>query len=254
MLAQRRHQRPGAQLWDLLLIQLSNWRWSWPQLVLTGMLAPLASTLALGAFARQSSSSSSAEYVLVGSVVLGLLFQQQNLVASNFAFMKQNRMLGFFATLPLRRSMLIVATVAAFFLLSLPALAVIIVVGSQVLDVSLSPSPLLVLALPLAALPMAATGALIGSSARTFEESSSLVLALTVVMAGAGPVVIPPTYLPDLVVSIGWLNPAAYAASALRQALIGPVEPRLAIDLAVLGVFAGLVLWFADRRMPWRNR
>lgn len=243
-----------AQLWDLLRIQLTNWRWSWPQLVITGMLVPIASILALGVFVRQGPAGDASHYVATGSLVLGLLFQNQNLVASNFAFMKANRSLAFFATLPVRRSTLVCATWAAFFLLSIPATVVTILFASLALGVKLAPSPLLVLVLPCCALPMAAVGALIGSLARTFEESSSLVLVATAAMTGVGPVIIPASYLPGALIYLGVLNPATYAASALRQVLIGPMQPVLGLDLLVLIAFTVAMFALVERVLPWRER
>src|SRR5256885_14358568 len=201
-----------GQFVELLWVQLSNWRWSWRQLVVTGMLAPVASILALGAFIKHDQSGDAAQYVAIGSLVLGLLFMNQNLVASNFAFMKENRTLAFFASLPIRRSLVVCATWVAFFLLSLPAALATVIVGWAVLRLRLAPSLLLILALPLASLPLAAIGALIGSIARSFEESSSLVLLATAGMAGLGPVLIPASYLPSAAQYIGWVNPAAYAS------------------------------------------
>jgi ABC-2 type transport system permease protein len=50
----------------------------------------------------------------------------------------------------------------------------------------------------------------------------------------------------------GWASPATYAASALRQTLLGPVTPRLALDLAVLVVIAALLLALVSRKLQWR--
>ena len=51
----QRHQAPALpQLVDLFLIELTNWRWSWRSMLITGTLAPIFSTLAMGVFARDS--------------------------------------------------------------------------------------------------------------------------------------------------------------------------------------------------------
>ena len=251
------HLKPVSlptQFADLLWVQLSNWRWSWRQLVITGMLAPVASILALGSFVGQDPLNDARHYIASGSLVLGLLFMNQNLVASNFAFMKENRTLAFFASLPLRRSVVVGATWVAFFLLSLPAALVTVIAGWAVLRLRLAPSPLVLLALPLAALPMAAIGALIGSTARSFEESSSLVLVATAAMTGLGPVLIPPSHLPAVLAYLGWVNPAAYAGSALREVLIGPITATLWLDLTALALFTLALFALVERALPWKER
>ncbi len=41
-----------TQLWDVLLMELSNWRWSWRTLVLTSTITPLLGIIGLGVFSR----------------------------------------------------------------------------------------------------------------------------------------------------------------------------------------------------------
>jgi ABC-2 type transport system permease protein len=240
-----------AQFVDLLLVQLSNWRWSWPQMVITGMVTPLLGVLALGVFARNLGPDVLG-YVLTGNVVLALLFESQNKVASNFTFLRLTGALDFFASLPVRRWVLVLASLAAFLLLALPALTVTAVVGSVLLGLPLHPSPLLLVVVPCAVTPFAGLGAWIGVLARAPEESSSVSLVASVLMTAVGPVVVAPGLLPGWLVGLGWLNPATWAASALRQVLLGPVTPWLLADLAVLAFAAALVLWLVGRRMRWR--
>ncbi len=240
------------QFFDLLLIQLSNWRWSWRRMIITGALAPLLSIAALGIFARDSGLET-LSYILVGNVTLALMFENQGKVSSHFAYMRLTGALYHFATLPIRQSALILATVIAFFLLSLPALAVTAIFGALYLGVPLHPHPLLLIVVPLAAIPLAGIGALIGSSARSPEEAGSLSLVATLVMLGLGPVVIPPDRLPDIMLTLGYLSPATYAASALRQTLLGPVTGRIVPDLIVLMGMIALVFWLVGKKMDWRQ-
>ncbi|MGW7259914.1 ABC transporter permease [Streptomyces sp. NPDC054834] len=240
-----------GQVWDLFRIQLTNWRWSWPQMVLTGILAPLVSLAGLGLFARHSSPEASA-YVMTGSVTMAILFETQNKIASNFSFMRNTGAFEFYAAMPVRREALIVATLAAFFLLSLPAVLVTVVTGSLLLDIPLRPSPLLPVCLVLALLPSAGLGALIGSRSASIEQATSLSLATTLLMMALGPVAVPPALLPTSLVWVGHVNPAVHASAALRAALTGEGEPTG--DLAVLAVFSLAVWGLTTARMRWRAR
>ena len=82
----------------------------------------------------------------------------------------------------------------------------------------------------------------------------ALIPTLTLLMLGLGPVVIPPDRLPATLQTIGRLSPATYAASALRQTLLGPVTPQLWLDLGVLLLLGIFVFWMVDRKMDWRQR
>jgi len=101
---------------------------------------------------------------------------------------------------------------------------------------------------------LAGIGALIGASVRTPEEGDSLSLLVTLVMMGLGPVVVPPGRLPGLVQFLGRFSPATYAASALRQALLGPLTGRICFDMAVLAGFTAVVFWVVGHKMDWRQK
>lgn len=239
------------QLGDLFLIELTNWRWSWRSQVLLSMITPLLSMLALGIFSRGSPETLA--YILTGNVVLALMFGMMEKLVSRFMFMRVTGALDYFATLPVQRFALILAIVLAFLVLLLPGLVVIIALGALALGVSLSVNPLALLVIPFCAVPLSGIGALIGSSARTPEEAGSLSLLLTFLLLALGPVVIPPDRLPGIVLALGWLSPATYAASALRQTLLGPVTARLLLDLAVLLGCSIVTFWLVSRKMQWRQ-
>jgi len=249
-----RTDRPALlpQLGDLFLMELTNWRWSWRTLVITGTITPLLSMLALGVFARGSGAETQA-YILTGNIVLALMFGMMEKLQSRFMFMRITGALDYFATLPIQRSLLILAIVLSFLALMLPALVVIISVGALLLGVSLSLNPVLLLVIPLCAVPLSGIGALIGSLARTPEESGAISLLVTFMLLGLGPVVIPASRLPGVILILGWLSPATYAASALRQALLGPVTLRLLLDLAVLVGLSIVIFWLVSLKMRWRQ-
>jgi ABC-2 type transport system permease protein len=253
MLAGRNRPSFWVQLLDLFLIELTNWRWSWRSMIILGMVAPLGAILGLGIFAREAGATTLA-YILTGNVVLALMFENQDKVQSHFAFMRFQGTLDYFATLPIHKYALILAIVFAFLLLSLPSLVVTVLAGSLVLHLPLTPSPLILLVIPLCAIPMAGIGALIGASARTPQEGGSLSLLVTLVMLGLGPVLIPPERLPDLMLMLGRFSPATYAASALRQSLLGPLTNHILVDLAALMGFTVLIFWLVGRKMDWRQR
>lgn len=242
-----------VQWLDLFLIELRNWRWGWRNLVLTGMVLPLFGMLLLGSFAGDLGGDTLA-YVLSGNLVMGLLFEHQGKLASHFAYMKMAGSLDYFAALPIHKPLLVTAASAAFFLLFLPSLFVSLLGGAWILGLDLHIHPLALLVVPLCALPLAGLGALIGVSFRTPEEAMAIDRLLVITMLAMGPVLIPPARLPDWLVTLGYASPATYAASALRQVLLGPVTGRLAVDVAALVSVIGLSFWLVNRKMDWRAR
>ncbi len=97
-------------------------------------------------------------------------------------------------------------------------------------------------------------GALIGTSTRNPQEASSVSLLTTLVLLGLGPVIVPPGRLPGIMLILGRLSPATYAASAFRQALLGPLSPRIWLDLAVLVGLSVAIFWLVGLEMDWRQQ
>ncbi len=240
------------QFWDLFLIELSNWRWGWRNLALTGTVLPMFGIVLLGSFARELGASA-LSFVLVGNLVMALLFEHMGKLISHFAYLKMAGSLDYFATLPIRKNVLILAASSAFFILFLPSMFVVLAGGAWILGLELQIHPLALLVVPLCALPLAGIGALMGVSFRTPEEAAAVGRLLTILMLAIGPVLIPPDRLPGWLVWLGFLSPATYAASALRQVLLGPLTSRLLLDSAVLAACIIISFWLVDRKMDWRE-
>jgi ABC-2 type transport system permease protein len=242
----------GAQLLDALLIELTNWRWAWRSMVIVDTIAPLLSILGLGVFARDLGATALG-YVLTGNMVMALMFGTMHKVQGHLLYMRRGGMLDYFSTLPMRKDALILAVMLGFLLLSLPALLVTGLVGAWVLGLRLAPHPAMLLVIPACAISLTGIGALIGVRARTPQEAGSYSLLLTLLLLSVGPVVVPPERLPWYLLWLGQFSPATYAASALRQTLLGPVTAQLASDLAMLGGFAVLTFWLVNRQLSWRQ-
>lgn len=253
MNTQQRTQPPHVQLLDLILIQLANWRWSWHGLVLTSLIAPLLSMAALGVFA-QDSGPEALGYLLTGNVVMSLLFGTFDRVASHFAFMRMVGRLEFFATLPIYRAALILATVIAFLVLVLPAALVTLLAGTLLLDVPLHLSPWLIVVIPLTGMALCGLGALIGIVLPTPEDVGSTSALFTFMLVGFGPVILPRDKLPEIINTLSYISPAPYAASALRQTVLDmPDRIPLGVDIAVLLALLVGSLWLVAQRMDWRE-
>jgi len=251
-MTQRKRPSYLTQLVDLTLNQLSNWRWSWRRMIVTGMIVPLASIIGIGIFARDAGPATLG-YVLTGNVVVALMFENMGKVSGNFAYMRAMGTLNYFATLPIQRHALVIGSVMAFGLLSLPALLVTIFFGSFFLAVSLTIHPFILLVIPLVTIPLASLGALIGIRSHTPEEANYTSLLVTFILIALGPVIVPPERLPDFMIFLGRFSPATYAASALRQTLLGPMTSQFWLDLLILTLFSLFIAWLVTKKMDWRQ-
>lgn len=215
-------------------------------------LTPALGLLGLGVFARDAGPEAIV-YVMTGNVVVGLLFGAMDAVHSHITFLRFDGAMDYFATLPIRKSLWIMAMTASFLLISLPSVLMTLVLGPLLLDVRLHPTPLLILIIPLCALSLSGIGALLGLVGSTRGQSLNLGFLLTLAMTALGPVIVPPDRLPGILRAVGIFVPSTYAASAFRQTLVGPVTPRLALDIAVLGAITIASLTLVNRKMVWRQ-
>ncbi len=239
------------QVLTLLRIELVNWRWSWRGALVLDTLAPLLSMLGLGLFARDLGIGTLG-YVFTGNVVLGLMFGNMRKIGSHVSFLTTTGGLDYFATLPVGKLAFVVAIILAFFLMALPSALMTLLAGAFLMGIPLQISPLLPVVLLLTAVPLAGLGAYISVSARNAELASALNLIITMLLTGLGPVVVPPERMPAIINTLSVINPARYAASALRQTVMGPVTADVGIDLAALIGFTALVLVLLVRRIDWR--
>jgi ABC-2 type transport system permease protein len=243
-----------SQFVDLFGMELANWvREGWRANIVVGTLASLFSLIAMGIYARDNGPEALG-YVLMGGVVATLLFGTMAYVQIRFITLRVSGMLEYYATLPIWRYGLILAVVAVSLVVSLPALLIVLLLGSRIFSVPLHPHPLILVILPLSILPFAGIGAIVGTTMRTIQESSSVNTAIMLGLGLLGTVAAPPELLPEVVVILGRFNPGTYTASAFRQLLLGPVTAQLGLDLVAMVGFTLLSFWFVGRRLDWKQK
>ena len=246
-----RAQSYPVQLVDLVLIELSNWRWSWRSIVVVGACVPFFGMIGLSIYARDLGPEV-LKTIFSGSLVMSLMLGNLGNIQSHVVFMRFQGTLEYFASLPIHKHALMLAIIIAFFLLTLPALLTLLIIGSALLRIALAPHPLLLLVIPLCVLPMSAIGALIGVSVGSPQQGSSLSVMTAFVFGGLGPVLFPAERLPEVLRLIGLINPAARAASALRQTLIGPLNEQIALDVVILFGFTVGISYLVELKLDWR--
>lgn len=243
---------PVIQVYDLLLIQLTSFRWSWRRTMILGAIVPILSILIFSQFINEEQNELLG-YVFVGNLVLSILFETIGKVSSRFAYMRASGMLDYLATLPIERTALILATVLAFFILSLPGFMMTVIIGKFILQIPLSINISIIFILPLISISLCGLGALIGLLGRNPEEVGSISTLTTFILYVMGPILIPTKTLPPLFSTISLLSPTTYAASALRQVMLNQTDNiPLYIDIVVLVFITFVLLKLVSKHIDWR--
>jgi ABC-2 type transport system permease protein len=257
--------RPGAGVarqlavfWDLYLMQLANFRWTWRWQVIGGLLAPLSFMFMLNTLLEREAGTAGAvalgAHILAGNVVMSTVFTTMGHTASRFNWLKETEGLDYYATLPIDRAMLVAAVLLAFVTLGLPNLVATVVLGKLLFALPLAPHPLALVAILLAALSLASVGATVGILAPDRAAQQVADNLLLFAMLFLSPVLIPAERLPLLLQWTSKLLPTSYVVDALRTLLVGVVDGAVVVDLAVLAGFSAVALFVATRKLDWRGR
>jgi ABC-2 type transport system permease protein len=229
-----------TELSELIALQLLNWRWTWRTFLVLGAVLPALYGLLLGTAMRHSIPGA-VSHALIGAVLMSASVDTMGKTSTHFVNLRLSGGLDHLLRLPVRPALLIVATGAAFCAFALPGITATIALDAWLLDVPLAVSPFAVLVVPVAIFAYVGVGALIGGLVPTPELASPLSLLITTTSLGAGAIVLPAAFLPDAVLAVSHINPAAYVAAALRGVLLpdasGQASGHLAINVLVTVVF-----------------
>ena len=82
-----RAQSYPVQLVDLVLIELSNWRWCWRSIVVVGIFVPLFGMVGLSIYARDLGPEA-LNTIFSGSLVMSLMLGNLGNIQSHVVFMR----------------------------------------------------------------------------------------------------------------------------------------------------------------------
>jgi ABC-2 type transport system permease protein len=242
--------QPFRVFWDLFLIQLANWRWSWQAMVINGLIVPMTTLYFLktmGAAADQP------ELILSGNIIVSLIFTTMYGTSARFSFMRSFGVLDYYATLPVSKGLLVLSVNAGFLVLSMPTALLTVLIGQWFLGLNLSLSPMFLVLVPLASFSLSAVGAFVGVAAPNFDAANTITGILQFIFMGLGPVLLPEERLPAIALFLGQFLPSTYAADALRHTLNSTYDGRFFVDLAFLLIFDIIAMFFVGYKMEWRR-
>jgi len=242
----------GGVFWSLFLIQLANWRWSWPATVINGLLVPVTAMFFLKSVSGDSNHLNDT-FIICGNIVVSLIFTTMYGTSARFSFMRTFGVLDYYATLPVPKVFLVLAVNAGFLVLTLPTALLTIVLGQVFFGLNLIFNPLFFLIVPLASFSLSAVGAFVGVSAVNFDTSNTITGILQFVLLGFSNVLVPEERAPVFMNVIGHFLPSTYAADALRRSLTNSFGSAFWLDIGFLLIFDLAAMVFVARKMEWRR-
>jgi len=234
-------------------IFLAQYRLTWSFHVFGGLLIPISFAFVIIAVGG-AGNSEKAIFLLGGNMALSLATGPAAFLATRIGWARQTKEFHYWTALPVAKLLLVLAIVSVALLFALPGLLGIYVFGSLLLGLPFQASSWVLLPLiPLAVLPLAGLGALLGLFAKSGEVANVFSNLLIIVVGVLSPVMLPLESLPVPLRITSQFIPTTYVADAFRAVLGGYQGTNIALDLILLALFSVVLLTITYFRLDWRN-
>ncbi|WP_256757095.1 ABC transporter permease [Cohnella sp. WQ 127256] len=240
-----------TELMYLLRIQYAEVRETWMWVIGLASIFPFT-TLLFMKFFLENPSPEVVMRIVSGNIIFPIIIMGINGLGNHIAWSKQQGQFTFYASLPISKINFLLAFMIRGFLMSLPSVIIMSIVGQVVFHIQihltfgLLPMVLLSVAAP------AGFGILIGFLSKNPDLTSMITNLLMVFLNFLTPVMIDINQLPKALQIISYLFPTTYAADGLRQMLQGTWTTSVTLDMIVLMLFTLLSFWIVVKKMDWR--
>ena len=232
---------PVERFVTLLRMQLARVRTSWRPYLIVSSAMPLGIAILLRAIMDRDQVDAFGEQIVAGSAVLAIAMTAIVMLAQRIASLRESGGLDFYASLPVKRWMLITAILVSFAIFSLPGTIIVAVLGAALFDLSLTALWAAVPVWALGSFALAGLGVAVGLAAP--DEQLAGMYSNLAMMAVLFLGIIPTERLPGWLVPVRAVLPSTYAVDALKPGLEGVFTVGQLGDLLVLAAFGTLFFW-----------
>lgn len=200
----------------------------------------------------QSHDLRSVDYLVPGILAMALM-QLGMFAAVPLVVDRENKVLKRLGATPLRRSTMVISTVAFRLCIALVQAALVITVAQSVFHVPMLGNWLFLLAMVLlGALTFIAMGYMLSAFARTQETITPMLMAIQFPMMFLSGIFFPVDIMPGFMKPLMQAMPLTYLGDAMRQIMVQstPIH-SYAIDIGVLGAWLAGCLAVAVRFFKW---
>lgn len=190
------------------------------------------------------------EFAVTGSLVMTFSFAGMLSLGQHLGWLKAQHAFEHYATLPISKTVFILAVTTRGTLLTLPSALTILLVGQLLFGISIPIAGFGVLLL--AGYSLAGFGAFIGFWSPTAQVASLATQILQTVIIFFAPVYFPAEALPDPLRWSAAAWPTTYAAETLRAIASGATLLEVLPGLLALFGFAAVFTILAPTRLSWR--
>ncbi|MCL0069346.1 ABC transporter permease [Dehalococcoidia bacterium] len=191
-------------------------------------------------------------FIFVGSLVSNISFGMMLTLGQLIGRLRYHNAFEYYAALPISKAIFVAALTSRGFILAVPSLLIMLLIGGIALDLWLPPVALLILIL--GGITMAGIGAFIGFWSPTGEIAGIATQVVSPFFIFLAPVFFPLEHLPGPLQVVARFIPTTYIAETLRAAIAGRMYGQFWLDLLILVAFTLVVLVLMPLKLDWRAR
>lgn len=235
----------------LMWIQMARLRTSWRPYLIVSSVMPLGIAVLMRAIMEPEQVAEFGVQIVAGSAVLAVAMTAVVMLAQRVAWLKENGVLDYYATLPVSRAGIIASILLSFAVFSLPGTVVVVFFGALLFDLSFAALWAAVPIWAFGSFALAGVGVAIGFGAP--DEQLAGMYSNLAMMAVLFLGILPSDKIPGWLEPLKAVLPSTYAVNALKPGLEGTVTASQGKDLLILAAF-GVISFLLVRGPLWPDR
>lgn len=240
-----------VELWYLLRIEFKNIRESWVWSVLMISLFPLI-TIAFLSFFMVDPTKETITRVITGTMVFPIILMGMNTYAIELSLAKHSGHFVFYSSLPISKANFVFSKLISGFLMTLPSVIIMTIVGQLVFGVTLHFSPIVLPIMVLCIGCCVGFGMLLGFLSPNHQLTNLGSQSFMMLVSFLTPIMVPIEQLPKVLQYVSYGIPTTYVAESFHTLFTTGWESSVGINIIILTgffiLFIALVLW----KMDWR--
>lgn len=225
----------------LFWMQMARVRTSWRPYLIVSSAMPLGIAVLMRAVMEPAQVTEYGTQIVAGSAVLAIAMTAVVMLAQRVSTLKEAGAIDYYRTLPVGRGMFVAAVLASFAVFALPGTIIVIALGAQLFDLSLTALWAVVPVWALGSFALAGFGVALGFGAP--DEQLAGMYSNLAMMAILFLGILPSDTVPRWLGPVKAILPSTYAVEALKPGLEGTTSPSLIWNLLMLAFFGALSFW-----------
>ncbi|MGG3891743.1 ABC transporter permease [Metabacillus fastidiosus] len=239
------------ELWYLLRIEFKNIQESWVWSVIMISLFPLI-TITFLSFFMVNPTEETMTRVITGTMVFPIILMGMNTYAIELSLAKHNGHFVFYSSLPISKINFVFAKLISGFLMTLPSVIIMTMLGQLMFGITLNFSSIIVPIMILCIGCCVGLGMMLGFLSPNHQLTNLGSQSFMMLVSFLTPIMIPIEQLPKPLQFVSYAVPTTYVAESFHTLFTTGWDNSVGINIVILTAFFILFLVLVLWKMEWR--